>query len=144
MDKRHINPEFVKRTAPKPEEPYTTLPVVPADIKPIHHDVEHRKLTQDILEQRASNLLDELDGYLRANNFQAFKDKIEKANLQQVGIFQGILIDKMLTLRGQPSSIVGYQEQASLDQLMPALLEEMKRRGLKATATERKVEITAI
>ena len=145
MDKRHINPEHqIKRTAPKLEQPYTSLPVAVVDTKPIHHDVEHRKLTQDILEQRASNLLDVLESYLSAGNYQAFKDKIEKANLQQVGIFQGILIDKMLTLRGQPSSIVGYQEQASLDQLMPALLEEMKRRGLKATATERKVEIIAI
>ena len=139
-----MNTGQVKRTVPKLDVPYTSLPATTDDLKTHKYDVEHRKLTSDELERRASSLLDELDTYLKANNYAAFKTKLAAANLQQTAIFQGILIDKMLTLRGQPNQIVGYQEQASLDQLMPALLEEMKRRGLKATATERKVEITAV
>ena len=44
-------------------------------------------------------------------------------------------------MEGQPTSIIGQVEHKKLEELLPALAEELKRRGAKAELTERKAVI---
>ena len=57
----------------------------------------------------------------------------EDGKLKDLMIALGILTEKLLLLEGQPTAIIGQQQQAKLDQLLPALAEEMKRRQIKQT-----------
>lgn len=70
-------------------------------------------------------------------------DRLERmlgeSKLKDVMISLGIATEKLLLLEGQPTSIISTQQQTKLDDLLPRLAEEMKRRHI--TLTERKVEI---
>jgi hypothetical protein len=96
-------------------------------------------LKSEVLEQRIARQLNVLDSYLTT---EKLTQKLEDANIYQISQFQAGLLDRLLALRGQPMQLIGVQEQTKLDQLLPKLLSEMQRRGLSATATERKVEFT--
>ena len=43
-------------------------------------------------------------------------------------------------LTGQPNVIIGSEDRARIDTVMPKLLTELKRRGLITTVSERKIE----
>lgn len=51
---------------------------------------------------------------------------------KDMAVMEAIWIDKLLALRGTPVATISVQQQHKMDELMPALLEEMKRRGLAA------------
>ena len=57
------------------------------------------------------------------------------ASLKELSISMGILIEKRQLLQGQPTQIMSHQEVKELDELIPALYEECKRRGLTIEAT---------
>ena len=57
-------------------------------------------------------------------------EKLEEAKLRDIGIYEGIMLDKLLLLRGQPTSIVGSEQRKKLEELGPALLAELQKRGL--------------
>ncbi len=65
-----------------------------------------------------------------------------ETKLKDLGVFLGIATEKVLLLEGQPTSIVGQAESKKLEDLMPALLMEVKRRGVKTDVIERKVSFT--
>ena len=97
------------------------------------------KVTDDELEARLTKQLDLIDEAIEPFSFI---EKVKAASLSQLGIIQGILIDKRATLRGQPSVIVGHETRKRMDELAPALLAELKRRKLTVKMTERTAEIT--
>jgi len=67
---------------------------------------------------------------------------MEESKLKEVMVTLGIATEKLLLLEGQPTQIISTQQQQSLDQALPLLLLEMQRRGLKASLTERTMDVT--
>lgn len=140
----HVNPEY-KKTAPAIPDPYVSQVPSVAELKPVHHDTEHRALTAEVMEKRASAIMDVVDGYLKGHEgaYSTLLNKLDKATLKDIGIFMGITTDKMLTLRSQQPGQWSPQEATKADELLVALMNEVKSRGLTVTATERKIEVTA-
>ena len=54
----------------------------------------------------------------------------------------GITTEKLLLLEGQPTQIISQQQHQKIDELLPALLTEIKRRGVIVDLTERKASLT--
>ena len=93
------------------------------------------KFTKESLEAVITKRLKFIDNWLTDDKFAA---KLDEAKFNQIAVYEGVLIDKLLTLKGVQTQGFAVQEQRKLDEMLPALLNEMKRRGLSATLTERK------
>ena len=66
-----------------------------------------------------------------------------KSDLKALGIFGGIMTEKVLLLSGQPTQIVGVQEHKKMEELAPALLAEIERRKqLKALAGQTEITVS--
>ena len=139
----HLNPEY-KKTAPAIEEPYVSATPTVQDLKPSRLG-ERGRLTADVMEERAGRIMDVIDDYLKGGDesYSTLLYKLDKATLKDIGIFMGITTDKMLTLRAQQPGQWSPQEATKADELLVALMNEVKSRGLTVTATERKIEVTA-
>jgi len=94
-------------------------------------------VTKESLQRRVARRLNVVDRFLTD---EKLIELLAFSNLKEVGIYEGILLDKSLVLQGQPNVIIGNEDRARMDQVMPKLLTELKRRGLITTAIERKVE----
>lgn len=125
-------------------DPYTSLPATKRDTKATRYS-ENRILTAEMMESRASVILDVVNDYLKGNDdsYQVLIDKLEKSSLKDIGIFTGILTDKMLTFKSQQPGQWSPQEATKADDLLVALMQEIKSRGLKVTAVERTMEVTS-
>ena len=139
----HLNPEY-KKTAPAIEEPYTSLPMSRDSLKPARLG-DRGRLTADIMEERAGRIMDVIDDFLKgdAADYAPLLMKLDKSTLKDIGIFMGITTDKMLTLRAQQPQAWSPQEATKADELLVALMNEIKSRGLKVTATQQILEVTA-
>jgi len=96
-------------------------------------------VTKESLQRRVTRRLNVVDRYLTDAKLI---ELLAFSNLKEVGIYEGILLDKSLVLTGQPNVIIGSDDRARMDQVMPKLLTEMKRRGLITSVSERKIEFT--
>lgn len=104
-------------------------------------DLERLKpLAIEALEKRITHRLDVIDRYLTDEVLEA---KLEKAGLKDIGIYEGIFLDKLLTIKGQPTAILRIEDSMKLDELGTAILKEIKNRGLTATLTERTATLEA-
>lgn len=109
-----------------------------------------RRLVQDRLLKKANadeqmvervmRRLDALDAFL--DDDEMWWEKLQKASLRDLAIYEGVYIDKLQALRGQATQVISVQHQEKLDQVLPLLMQVMQQRGLTMTATERKVEVT--
>ncbi len=85
---------------------------------------ELRKFQKDqfleLLEDRAHRALEYMDDY-----------NLAKANAKDLAIIVGILMEKRQLLRGEPTQILSIEERAGMSELIPRLLQEAERRGLK-------------
>lgn len=115
----------------QPQEPAQPPEVVttPARRK---YNKEELRVDVQYLSQRLTTYL--LDG-----------DRLERlmaeTKLKDLGVLLGITTEKLLLLEGQPTQIISTQQHQKMDQVMPKLLEEMQRRGLRvAGPVEAKVE----
>ncbi len=86
---------------------------------------EIRKVKRDYLLRRW--------GVVAADALDAITaEKLEKANVRDLGILGGIATDKLLVLQGLPTQIVRTEgDRQKLGELAEALMIEMSRRGLK-------------
>lgn len=91
------------------------------------------------LEKRISHRLDLIDAYLTD---ETFLGRLSYTSLKDITVAEAIQLDKLMALRGVPSVIIGHQNYKKLDEISQAILEEVKKRRLKVTATERKIDIT--
>lgn len=104
--------------------------------------IESRLKKQTYKEQmidRVSSRLDALDAYLSDDT--KWMEKLEKATLRDIAIFEGVYTDKLRDLMGHSTPVVTVQHQQKVDQLLPALMQILQQRGLTVTATERKIEV---
>lgn len=86
-------------------------------------------IARDLLERRISQRLDLIDAYLSP---ETLLTKLETSTLAQIGVYEGILMDKLAALRGQPAAIITVTDQRKADQVGALLLKELERRGLAA------------
>ena len=133
-----------RKTAPEIPEPYTAVVPSVQDLKPSRLG-DRGRLTADVMETRAGAIMDVIDDYLKGGDesYGTLLAKLDKSSLKDIGIFMGITTDKMLTLRAQQPGQWSPQEATKADELLVALMNEVKSRGLTVTATERKIEVTA-
>ena len=94
-------------------------------------------ITKESLERRVARRLNILDRYLTEERMIAV---LEKAPLREIGVYEGIMMDKSLILQGQPTVIVGNDDRANIEQVLPKLLNELRRRKLITSVSERKIE----
>ena len=100
-----------------------------------------KPLAIEALERRITHRLDVVDRYLTDEVLEA---KLTKASLKDTGIYEAIFLDKLLTIKGQPTAILKVEDSMRLDELGTAILREIKNRGLTATLTRETAEITTI
>lgn len=77
------------------------------------------KETLEQIDSKIAMALDCMDDFTFAN-----------ANLKELGIYFGIMVDKGQLLSGLPTQILSVGERENITQLIPALLVEAKRRGI--------------
>lgn len=113
---------------PSPKDQYKGPHYVPASPKTreaLGNPMPAKPLTQEELEKRLSWKLEWLDAYLTPEILLA---KMERTSLKDLAVFMGITMEKLLLMRGQPTSIVGMDERKTLEELVPALIKEVERR----------------
>lgn len=94
-------------------------------------------VTKESLERRVARRLNVLDRYLTDDRLLSL---LALSGLKEIGIFEGIMMDKALVLKGQPTVIIGSSDRAQMDEVLPRLLAEVKRRKLITSVSERKIE----
>lgn len=127
-----------KATAVSQTMPTTTLNClggcsVGAGTKPF------KKYTREDLKIGWSTLSGRVIDWLNEGN--RLETMMAETKLRDLGVLLGIATEKVLLLEGSPTQIIGQAEQKKLEDLMPALLMEVKRRGVKAELTERTVTV---
>lgn len=120
---------------------------------PHHHGVPRRtdevlrqeakdrygKITPQVMEELVEEKVRTMANYLTPDRL---REKLEEASLKEIAIYEGTMMDKLLLLRGQPTQILGVQEQTKLDEACKRLLLEAERRGVRVALTERKAEFS--
>jgi len=94
-------------------------------------------VTRESLERRVSRRLNVLDRYLTD---QRLHELLLASGLKEIGIYEGIMMDKLMVTKGQPNVIIGTAERTKLSEVLPALLTEMRRRNMITTVSERKIQ----
>ena len=94
-------------------------------------------VSKESLERRVARRLNVLDRYLTDQKLHAL---LQLSSLKEIGIYEGIMMDKTLVLKGQPNVIIGSEDRAAMGEVLPRLMSELKRRKLITTVSERKVE----
>jgi transposase len=102
-----------------------------------------RKFTRDELKASVQRISQRVFDYVEQDN--RLEQRLEHASLKDITVMMGILTDKMQLLEGQPTQILGHQQQAKMDEVGQKLQELLKQRGLgqKVTLTERTATIEA-
>lgn len=94
-------------------------------------------ISKESLERRVARRLNVLDRYLTDDRLLAL---MGQSGLKEIGVYEGIMMDKALVLKGQPTVIVGSEDRTNMDTILPKLLGELRRRKLITTVSERKIE----
>ncbi len=97
------------------------------------------RLLHPELEGRITRHIDLLNHYL---DDKTFYQKLDKATFKDLMVAQAVLVDKLNLVQGNPTTIVGHQDRAKLDVLLPKLMAELSRRGLTLHATQQTATIT--
>ena len=96
-------------------------------------------VTKESLERRVSRRLNVLDRYLTDDKLI---ELMAFSTLKEIGIYEAIMLDKALILKGQPNVIIGQSDRQDMQDALPRLLADLKRRKLITTVSERKIEFT--
>src|SRR6187549_3400892 len=122
------------------ETPIPTLPSV-SEVTPSKGKGNNKDFFKDKWGNITGKVLTWLDGIDEKTGQPRLNILLEKARLTEVATFAGIGTDKVLLLDGQPTQIIGEAESRKLQDLLPAIANEIKRRGTTIEVTERKAEI---
>lgn len=88
-------------------------------------------VTKESLQRRVTRRLNVLDRYLTDDKLI---ELLAFSSLKEIGIYEGIMLDKSLVLQGQPTVIIGNDERTAMASVLPRLMEELKRRGMLASS----------
>ena len=115
---------------------------------PYHRFLMRRNLQRDLLKKETAQ--EQLAGRIRArldtiqeylNDDAVWWTKLEKANLRDLAIMEGVWIDKLQLLEGKATTVISHVQQERLDQVLPLLLETLQQRGLTIGLSERRLEV---
>lgn len=93
-------------------------------------------VTKDSLLKRVTRRLNVLDRYLTDDKLV---ELLAFSSLKEIGVYEGIMLDKSMVLQGQPTVIIGNDDRKELRDTLPRLMEELKRRGLIHQSAQPKV-----
>ena len=94
-------------------------------------------ISKESLQRRVARRLNVLDRYLTDDKLL---ELLAMSGLKEVGIYEGIMMDKSLVLQGQPNVIIGNDDRGALNNTLPRVLAELKKRGMITTVKERSIE----
>lgn len=84
-------------------------------------------VTKESLQRRVTRRLNVLDRYLTDDKLL---ELMMMSGLKEIGIYEGIMMDKSLVLQGQPTVIIGNDDRQAINTLLPRILGELRRRGM--------------
>jgi len=91
------------------------------------------KETVDQIDSKIAMALDCMDDFTFAN-----------ANLKELGIFTGIMIEKGQLLKGLPTQIMSVEERKNLHELLPLMMREAQRRGITIDMESVREKVTVL
>jgi hypothetical protein len=86
-------------------------------------------VTKESLQRRVTRRLNVLDRFLTDDKLI---ELLAFSSLKEIGVYEGIMLDKSLVLQGQPNVIIGNDDRSAMSSVLPRLMEELKRRNLIA------------
>jgi hypothetical protein len=90
-------------------------------------------VTKDSLQRRVTRRLNVLDRFLTDDKLI---ELLSFSSLKEIGIYEGIMLDKSLVLQGQPNVIIGNDDRNAMASVLPRLMDELKRRRLIASTSQ--------
>mgnify|MGYP001592713190 CR=1 FL=1 len=93
-------------------------------------------VTKDSLLKRVTRRLNVLDRFLTDDKLV---ELLAFSSLKEIGVYEGIMLDKSMVLQGQPTVIIGNDERRELRDTLPRLMDELKRRGLINQSAQPKI-----
>ena len=90
-------------------------------------------VTKDSLQRRVTRRLNVLDRFLTDDKLI---ELLSFSSLKEIGIYEGIMLDKSLVLQGQPNVIIGNDDRSAMASVLPRLMDELKRRKLIASTSQ--------
>lgn len=93
-------------------------------------------VTKDSLLKRVTRRLNVLDRFLTDDKLV---ELLAFSSLKEIGVYEGIMLDKSMVLQGQPTVIIGNDQRQELKDTLPRLMDELKRRGLINQSAQPKV-----
>lgn len=101
---------------------------------------EAKALKNEQLERRISHQLNVIASFLSDDTLLSL---LHGARLRDIVACEEILMDKLLELRGRAPTGLMPSESQRIDLVAATLIDELKRRGITAQLTERKIELKA-
>jgi hypothetical protein len=86
--------------------------------------VDAHSVTKESLQRRVTRRLNVLDRFLTDDKLV---ELLAFSSLKEIGIYEGIMLDKSLVLQGQPNVIIGNDDRNAMASVLPRLMEELKR-----------------
>lgn len=84
-------------------------------------------VSKESLQRRVTRRLNVLDRFLTDDKLI---ELLSFSSLKEIGIYEGIMLDKSLVLQGQPTVIIGNDDRNAMASVLPRLMDELKRRKL--------------
>ena len=95
-------------------------------------------VTKESLQRRVTRRLNVLDRYLTDDKLV---ELLTFSSLKEIGIYEGIMLDKSLVLQGQPTVIIGSDDRNAMASVLPRLMDELKRRKLITSVSPSKLDV---
>lgn len=90
----------------------------------------YKPLNDELVKFKKNDLLMLLDDRIARTLQQLDEKEIATANAYQKTLIFAILFDKAQLLRGEPTQIVSHEQRQKIDELLPLLVDEARRRGV--------------
>lgn len=90
-------------------------------------------VSKESLERRVARRLNVLDRYLTDKKLHAL---LQLSSLKEIAVYEGIMLDKSLILKGQPNVIIANSERTAMSEVLPRLMQELAKRNLIARPTK--------
>lgn len=130
ITERLMNPtESIKELAERVGLPRQTAQEIEGRLNTRYAELKEavEPITQDEIESLLTRRLRHMDGWLTDDRFTRI---LEQTKGKDYAVMEAIIIDKLMQVRGVPVATISVQQQNKLDQLLPAVMEALKQRGL--------------
>ncbi len=93
-------------------------------------ETRHLTTTHEVRERKAEELLPLIQEKLFDSLEYMDEVAFSEASLKDLGIFHGVMTDKLLLHQGKPTQIMTIDDRREMKELLPDLLREVRSRGL--------------